>query len=47
VHADRVERDRLQGVVEGTLDAAAGVALEAQLDVARGALVDAALVEVV
>ncbi len=45
VHADRIERDRHQGVVEGALDAAARVALEAQLDVARSPLVHPALVE--
>ena len=45
VHADRIERDRHQGVVEGAVLAAAAVALQAQFDVARGALVDAALVE--
>jgi hypothetical protein len=45
VHADRVQRDRHQGVVEGAFLVRAGVALQAQLDVARGAFVDAALVE--
>jgi len=45
VHADRVQRDRHEGVVERAFLVGAGVAFQAQLDVARGALVDAALVE--
>ena len=45
VHADRIERNRHQRVVEGTVAATAAMALQAQFHIARGALVEAALIE--
>ncbi|MNS93473.1 hypothetical protein D3C72_1276520 [compost metagenome] len=45
VHADRIERNRHQGVVEGTVAASAAMALQAQFHIARGALVEATLIE--
>ncbi|MNM29420.1 hypothetical protein D3C81_399610 [compost metagenome] len=45
VHADRIERNRHQRIAEGTVAAAAAMALQAQFHIARGALVDAALIE--